>query len=77
VLNRADQAGQDNEDAITYFSEYPNLKYLDAPIGNRKAFAHAASKGRAVVEYTPRDHKATEEISKLFGVVKEIGMVSK
>lgn len=76
VLNRADPAGHDNDDAISYFGEYPNLKYLDAPIGNRKAFAQAASKGRAVVEYTPRDQKAIDEIGKLYDLVKEMRMIS-
>jgi len=75
-LNRADHQGHDNDDAVEYFREYETLKYLDAPIGNRKAFANAAAQGLAVTESKPRDYKAIDEITRLFELVYDINTVS-
>ena len=75
-LNRADHQGHDNEDAVQYFEEYENLVLLDAPIGNRKAFANAAAQGKGVVEYRPKDTKAIGEIEKLYGEVMAIEIAS-
>ena len=47
---------------------FPGLSYLDAPLGSRKAFGHAASLGLSVAE-PPRQHqnlKAVGEIIALF-----------
>ena len=48
--------------------EIEGLTYLDAPLGNRKAFGHAASQGLAVTELTSphKNPKATSEIMTLF-----------
>jgi chromosome partitioning protein len=71
-LNRTDPDGQgrDNQDAVELLREMQGLTFLDAPLGNRKAFAHAASQGLAVTELTgaQRNAKAIEEILKLFQV---------
>jgi chromosome partitioning protein len=71
-LNRADAIGQDNRDAIKIASEIPGLHYLDAPLGNRKAYRTAASQGLAVTEVRPSDHKATSEIRFFYQALVEI-----
>lgn len=76
-LNRADHQGHDNEDAVQYFAEYENLVLLDAPLGNRKAFANAAAQGKAVIEFRPKDVKAIAEVEKLHGEVVAIAITSK
>lgn len=69
VLNNADISGTDNEEAIEAIADYPALKYLDAPIKRRKSIATSAGKGRSVLEYTPKDAKACEEVQKLVDIV--------
>lgn len=68
-LNRADAAGQgrENAEAIELLRETGSLTFLDAPIGSRKAFAHAASQGLAVTELTGKHYnaKAAEEMTAL------------
>ena len=66
VINRADAKGSDNQDAAEIASEIPGLVYVDAPLGNRKAFRAAAAQGLAVTEMKPQDAKAISEINKLF-----------
>ncbi|MEL6445872.1 MAG: AAA family ATPase [Bacteroidota bacterium] len=68
-LNRADHQGRDNEEAQEYLSETESLQFLDAPLGNRKAFSNAAASGLAVVEYKPKDDKAIAEITRLHQAV--------
>ena len=48
--------------------EVDGLTYLDAPLGSRKAFGHAATRGLAVTELTGHHHnpKAYTEIMVLF-----------
>ena len=75
-LNRADHQGHDNEDAVEYFKEFETLPYLDASLGNRKAFANAAARGLAVIENRPRDYKAIAEITRLYNAVYDTNMVS-
>jgi len=65
-LNRADPRGQDNEDAATAIQKSEQLKFVDAPLGNRKAFGNAASAGLAVTELKPEDPKAVEEMLNLY-----------
>ncbi len=65
-LNRADPRGQDNIDAAEVIRENAALEFIDAPIGQRKAFANAAAQGLAVTEVKPQDPKATAEIVTLF-----------
>lgn len=65
-LNRADARGPDNEEAVQIASDIPGLTYIDAPLGNRKAFRTAASQGLAVTEVKPADPKANAEMLHLF-----------
>jgi chromosome partitioning protein len=55
------------KDQITEIaSEIPNLTYVDAPLGNRKAFRSAAAQGLAVTELKPPDAKAISELTTIF-----------
>jgi len=65
VLNMADTAGSDNEDAAAAVADYPALQYLDTPIRRRKSIANAAGSGMSVLEFAPRDDKAVAEMNAL------------
>ena len=41
------------------------LTFIDAALGNRKAFSNAAAEGLAVSELSPPDPKASEEMAQL------------
>lgn len=64
-LNRADPRGQDNNDAADALRETQELRFIDTPLGARKAFSNAAAHGLAVTELKPADAKAAEEIMAL------------
>ena len=66
-INRADAQGKDNAGAAELLASKPALEFIPTSIGNRKAFANAASQGLAAVELRSHDPKANEEIGKLFG----------
>ena len=68
-LNRADSKGSDNSQASEALLENDILKFLDFPIGSRKAFGNAGVSGLAVTELKPADVKANKEITKLFEYV--------
>jgi chromosome partitioning protein len=42
------------------------MNYVPNPLGNRKAFSHAAGKGLGIVELNPPDEKASAELNNLF-----------
>jgi chromosome partitioning protein len=65
VLNNADATGNDNTEAIEALEDYPLLQYIDCPIKRRKSIATSAGKGLSVLEYSPKDQKASEEIQTL------------
>ena len=65
-LNRADPRGADNAEAAAIAQEIPQLTYLDASWGNRKAFRNAIAIGLAVTELKPQDAKAIAEVLKLY-----------
>jgi chromosome partitioning protein len=65
VLNCADSGGKDNDEAAGLVEEFSSLRYIDTPIRRRKAISNAAGSGMSVLEYTPRDIKACDEISAL------------
>jgi chromosome partitioning protein len=69
-LNRTDPQGQgtENDEATELLKDIQSLVFIDTPIGNRKAYAHAASQGLAVTELigAQRNAKAIEEIMTLF-----------
>jgi len=69
VLNNADISGTDNEEAVE--------AYLDAPIKRRKSIATSAGKGLSVLEYSPKDAKASEEIQRLVDTIFDMKMMSK
>ncbi|WP_269452780.1 AAA family ATPase, partial [Phormidesmis priestleyi] len=64
IINRADAKGSDNSDAAAIAKDTPGLEFIDAPLGNRKAFRSAASNGLAVTEFKPSDSKAIAEVKK-------------
>lgn len=68
-LNRADPRGADNDDAAELLTQSEILTFIDNPVGNRKAFSHAAAKGISVLELSPSDEKASNEINTLFNRV--------
>jgi chromosome partitioning protein len=69
-LNRTDPQGQgtENDEATELLKDIKSLTFIDAPLGSRKAYAHAASQGLAVTELTGthRNPKAIDEIMTLF-----------
>lgn len=65
-LNRADPRGSDNDDAAEALKDTDALEFLDAPLGNRKAYANAASQGLGVLELHPDDRKASLEFGALY-----------
>jgi len=65
VLNAADAQGSDNDAAAESLAEVEGLEYLPRPVGRRKAFPNAAALGRSVMEQTPRDQKAVQELAAL------------
>ena len=69
ALNAADVQGRDNDEALAALRELPEVVVLSAIVGRRKAFPNAASAGRSVLECTPRDQKAIDEIQALIGAV--------
>jgi len=75
-LNRADAQGKDNDQATEIAREVAQLTYVDAPLGNRKAFRSAASKGLSVTELKPEDPKASAEIMILFRSLTDITLTS-
>lgn len=68
-LNRADPQGQDNDEAMALLKESTTFDFLEAPLGTRKAFGNAAAAGMGVCELTPKDPKASREITLLFDKV--------
>lgn len=64
-LNRADPRGADNEEAAEIARQLKYIRYVDTPLGNRKAFRNSAAQGLSVVEMTPKDQKAIAEVEAL------------
>lgn len=75
-INRADPRGQDNLEAAEVIKETEEIKFIDAPLGSRKAFSNAASAGLGVTEIKPFDTKAEEEIKVLYKYVFNTKMKS-
>lgn len=72
-INRADPHGSDNQDAAEALSDSESLEFLDAPLGNRKAYANAAAQGLGVLELQPEDTKASAEFRRLLEQIKTLG----
>jgi chromosome partitioning protein len=63
VINYADPAGSDNQDAAAALADVPDMTVLPVTIGRRKAFPNAAAAGRAVTESgRDKDSKAATEV---------------
>jgi chromosome partitioning protein len=75
-LNRADPRGTDNNDTAKELRDNQSLRFLDTPIGTRKAFSNAAAEGLAVTELRPADPKAIDEITALYRYVFDIEKIS-
>lgn len=69
VLNGADAQGADNEAALEMIGDIDGIEALPTSIVRRKAFPNAAAEGRAVIEQSPRDAKAVDELTALIGAV--------
>lgn len=65
-VNRADPRGTETQDAIDFIQEAEGIKYLDAPIGDRKAFPSAHTDGLCVFEFKRKDRKAITELKRLY-----------
>ena len=64
VLNFADpgERSRDNAEAAAAVDEVQQFSYVPAPVRRRKSFASAAGAGLSVLESTPRDKQAIDEI---------------
>lgn len=71
-INRADARGADNYDAAELLAISEDMEFLDLSLGNRKAFSTAAAKGFSVMELSPSDDKATQEVKTLFDYILAI-----
>ncbi len=69
ILNAADAQGSDNDAAAEQIGEAEGIEYLPMPVGRRKAFPNAAAAGRSVLEQTPRDPKAVQELVAIVSAV--------
>jgi chromosome partitioning protein len=65
VLNAADAAGKDNDEAAVAVAETDGITCLDVRVVRRKAFPNAAATGRSVVEQAGQDPKAAAELAAL------------
>jgi chromosome partitioning protein len=64
VLNAADPAGKDNDEAAAAIADADGIECLTVRIIRRKAFPNAAAAGRSVIEH-PGDPKAAAELAAL------------
>ncbi|KFG89562.1 AAA family ATPase [Sphingobium sp. AR-3-1] len=69
ILNGADPQGGDNEAALQMIGDIEGIEVLPTSIVRRKAFPNAAAEGRGVLEQSPRDAKAVDELTALIGAV--------
>ena len=65
LINRGDSMGSDNQGAIEILKDCPYLTCLPLVIGQRKAFANAATDGQSVIEMKNQDKKAVSEMQAL------------
>ena len=65
-LNKADFRGTDNSAVEDFLKDNQSLTFIQAPIGNRKAFSNAAAQGLSITEVKPLDKKAIQEFKQLF-----------
>jgi chromosome partitioning protein len=65
VLNGADSAGKDNDEAAAAVADTDGIACLDVRVVRRKAFPNAAAAGRSVVEQAGQDPNAAAELTAL------------
>jgi chromosome partitioning protein len=65
ILNAADSQGRDNAEAAEALKDVSGIAGLPVMIGRRKVFPNAASTGRGVAEYLPKNPKALREFQQL------------
>src|SRR6201996_6901855 len=73
LLNCADASGPDNVAAAVSLTEHPEIAYLDSPLGRRKAFPNANAIGLSVLEASPADQKACDELLRLADRLVKLG----
>ncbi len=73
LLNCADASGPDNVAAAVSLTEHPEIAYLDSPLGRRKAFPNANAIGLSVLEASPADKKACDELIRLADRLVKLG----
>lgn len=67
VINKADAVGHYNEAAqVALQEENDTIRYLNTPIGDRKAFVHASGRGEGVIEAKEKNAKAISEMNALY-----------
>jgi chromosome partitioning protein len=69
LLNAADPRGRDNTDAAEALKDVSGVGGLPVMIGRRKVFPNAASTGRGVTEYLPKNPKALLEFQTLLSLL--------
>lgn len=69
VLNGADAQGADNKAALEMIGDIEGIEVLPTSIVRRKAFPNAAAEGRAILEQSPRDPKAIDELTALIAAI--------
>lgn len=74
-INKADPSGSDNDEAAALLSDNNLWIYVDAPLGERKAFANAVAKGLGIAELTPRNEKAIQEFAQLWKNIVNVDLI--
>jgi chromosome partitioning protein len=69
VLNAADAQGSDNAEARQLLAETDGVESLPCQLIRRKAYRNAAAQGRSVLDASPKDPKAAEEMNALIRAV--------
>ncbi len=69
LLNLADAKGADNADAIEVVKGLEGVELLPVSLGRRKAYASAAGSGLSVLEASPKDPKACNEVKSLIDLI--------
>ena len=65
----ADTQGRDNEDALSALRGVDGIEALPFVVRRRTAFPNAFSNGLSVIEQTPRDQKAVDELLSVVGAL--------
>ena len=74
MLSRApiNQSQAEYDDAVKVISDFSKLSLLKSVMRERVAYRRSAGMGLSVVEYTPRDEKAIEEVNSLYKEVYQL-----